>query len=120
MLWVKNPSTLRSLKSAGGSDAATQPVRSALPPQENLAIYKRLQGVKPSSDVSRDVLVKHFAQQSQYGANARKFKGPGVQRVSGLNSTGPHRCQVSGHRVSGQHLQPKPRPLPDPGCLKLR
>jgi hypothetical protein len=41
---------------------------------ENLAIYKRLQSVKPSPDISRDTLSKHFAAQKAYGANARKVR----------------------------------------------
>lgn len=47
--------------------------------QENLALYKRLQAVKASKDVNRDVLTKEFKAQQTYGANVRKFKpGPGL------------------------------------------
>ncbi len=42
--------------------------------QENLAIFKRLQAIKPSPEVNRDKLQKHFATQTAYSHNVRKFK----------------------------------------------
>lgn len=39
--------------------------------QENLAIYKRLQGVKPSHDVNRDKLNKHYQAQVRWLASGK-------------------------------------------------
>jgi hypothetical protein len=44
--------------------------------QENLALYKRLQAVKPSKDTSREVLNADFNKSQIYGTNARKIKDP--------------------------------------------
>ncbi|GIL67794.1 hypothetical protein Vafri_21070 [Volvox africanus] len=50
--------------------------------QENLALYKRLQAVKPSPSVNRDVLNKEFVKTQAYGENARKVKAPSTQNTS--------------------------------------
>eukprot|EP00798_Chlamydomonas_sp_ICE-L_P007226 gene7226-333_t len=41
---------------------------------ENLALYKRLQGIKPSRELNRNGLNKDFQAAQGYGANARKFR----------------------------------------------
>lgn len=42
--------------------------------QENLALYKRLQAVKPSKEIRREALAKDFEAQQAYGVNARKYR----------------------------------------------
>lgn len=41
----------------------------------NLALYKRLQAIKPSKELNRQGLSKDFQAAKGYGANARKFRG---------------------------------------------
>ena len=54
---------------------------------ENLAIYQRLQAVRPTSDVARDSLTKAFIQNKTYGNNVRKFRGlPGSTQETGAVS----------------------------------
>ncbi|GFH07220.1 uncharacterized protein HaLaN_01992, partial [Haematococcus lacustris] len=57
--------------------------------QENLAIYKRLQAVKPTPAVARDVLSKHFHDQQGYGANVRKFRDQGGHQAASNSRASP-------------------------------
>ena len=52
--------------------------------QQNLALYKRLQAIKPSGDVSRNHLAKSFQTAQGYGANARKFRPSVVPEAIGV------------------------------------
>lgn len=56
------------------SDLCPLPIPIYSPLQENLALYKRLQQVKPSSNISNAVLAQAFKQAQGYGANVRKVK----------------------------------------------
>eukprot|EP00197_Chlamydomonas_leiostraca_P002734 CAMPEP_0202859376 /NCGR_PEP_ID=MMETSP1391-20130828/1517_1 /ASSEMBLY_ACC=CAM_ASM_000867 /TAXON_ID=1034604 /ORGANISM="Chlamydomonas leiostraca, Strain SAG 11-49" /LENGTH=346 /DNA_ID=CAMNT_0049538403 /DNA_START=54 /DNA_END=1094 /DNA_ORIENTATION=+ len=69
--------------------------------QENLAIYKRLQAIKPSKDVSRETLSKEFKAQQDYGRNARKFRDPHAPAA-----TGSPRAGAAGTRVVASTAPP--------------
>jgi len=56
--------------------------------QENLAIYKRLQAIKPSKDISRNTLGKDFEKSRGYMNNARKLPDGGVAAARKLPEPG--------------------------------
>ncbi|GLI65157.1 hypothetical protein VaNZ11_008609 [Volvox africanus] len=74
--------------------------------QENLALYKRLQAVKPSSSVNREVLNKEFVKTQAYGENARKVKVPPAHNTSTSGATaGANATKLAS---SGATRQPPP------------
>ncbi|EFJ43982.1 hypothetical protein VOLCADRAFT_106604 [Volvox carteri f. nagariensis] len=72
--------------------------------QENLALYKRLQAVKPSPTINREVLNKDYAKTVAYGENARKVKAPPPQQTATNGGTSTAKLAAS----SGSARQPVP------------
>ena len=87
--------------------------------QENLALYQRLQGIKPSRDVQRNTLEKDFQAAQNYGANARKFRAPpvpepiGVRRQQGPPSPTKQPQSSNGYAApADKPAAPSPAPPP--------
>jgi hypothetical protein len=82
--------------------------------QQNLALYKRLQAIKPSGDVSRNTLAKSFQTAQGYGANARKFRPSvlpeaiGTRRQQQVGESPPR--QQQGYQQQDDEYDEEPSP----------
>ncbi|PNH00836.1 hypothetical protein TSOC_013318, partial [Tetrabaena socialis] len=73
--------------------------------QENLALYKRLQGIKPTPGINREGLTKDFEKTQAYADNARRYRPVAVTHSAAV--TYPK-------KPSSPPVMPPPPPPPPP------